>query len=175
MGLQKRAFFCIHLCHKRTPRNMAKKKKSVSSTTVWLIVAGAVVAGYFWLKKQLEYIQIGGVSVPFQKLDGTTVVLGLKVPVINGSAIQVRVTGFAGAIISPTGAIISTVYLSRPALVPRFQETPLEFMSYIRISDVATELYSILSSGKQPDWKGYKIKGQLLVYGIPVPIESSLV
>lgn len=152
---------------------MAKQRKS--NTTTWLIIAGVIVAALWWVKTQIALIQVGSVSVPFQKLDGTTVVLGIKLPIINPSAIPVRVTGFAGAILSPSGAVLSTVYLSRPAAIPRFQQTELDFTSYIRATDALSELYSILTKGGGVDWKGYKIKGQILVYGIPIPVESAIV
>lgn len=150
---------------------MAKKRKS---NTSWLIIAGVVIAGFLWLKHQLGLIQIGSPSIPFQKLDGTTVILGIKLPIINPGAIAVRVTGFAGYILNPDGAVLSTVYLTRPASIPRFQQTELEFTSYIRATDALTEIYNILMKNGKVDWKGYKIKGQLLVYGIPVPVESQI-
>lgn len=152
---------------------MAKKRKSNSSTT-WLIIAGVIVAALWWVKQQINLIQVGSVSIPFQKLDGTTVVLSIKLPIINPGAIAVRITGFAGYILSPDGAVLSTVYLTRPATIPRFQQTELDFTSYIRATDALTELYNILSKGGNVNWKGYKIKGQLLVYGIPVPVESNI-
>lgn len=152
---------------------MAKKRKS--NTTTWLIIAGVVIAGFLWLKHQLSLIQIGSVSIPFQKLDGTTVVLGIRVPIINPSAIAARVTGFAGVILSPQGSVLSTVYLTRPAVIPRFQQTELDFTGYVRATDALSEIYGILTKGGKVDWKGYKIKGQLLVYGIPIPVESQIV
>lgn len=151
---------------------MAKKRKSNTST--WLIIAGVVIAGFLWLKHQLGLIQIGSPSIPFQKLDGTTVILSIKLPIINPGAIAVRVTGFAGYILNPDGAVLSTVYLTQPASIPRFQQTELEFTSYIRATDALTEIYNILMKNGKVDWKGYKIKGQLLVYGIPVPVESQI-
>lgn len=151
---------------------MAKKRKS--STTTWLIIAGVIVAALWWVKQQINLIQVGSVSVPFQKLDGTTVILGIKLPIINPGAIPIRVTGFAGYILSPTGAVLSTVYLTRPATIPRFQQTELDFTSYIRATDALSELYNIVMQGGKVDWKGYRIKGQLIVYGIPVPVESNI-
>ena len=151
---------------------MARKRKS--NTTTWLIVAGLIAAGFLWLKHQLSLIQIGSPSIPFQKLDGTTVILGIKLPIINPGAIAARVTGFAGYILNPEGTVISTVYLTRPASIPRFQQTELDFTTYIRATDALTELYGILSKGGKVNWKGYKIKGQLLIYGIPIPVESAI-
>lgn len=152
---------------------MAKKRKS--NTTTWLIIAGVVIAAFWWVKHQLSLIQIGSPSIPFQKLDGTTVILGIKLPIINPSAIAARVTGFAGYILNADGVVISTVYLTRPANIPRFQQTELDFTSYIRATDALTEIYGILMKGGKIDWKGYKIKGQLLVYGIPIPVESQII
>ena len=151
---------------------MAKSRKS---KTPWLlIIAGAMVVGYWWLKQQIDLIQVGSISIPFQKLDGTTLVLGLKLPIVNASAIAVNVTGFAGYILTPSGAVLSTVFLNRPAHVARYAQTELEFTSNIRATDLATEIFSIIASGQKLDFKGYRIKGQLRIYGIPLPIESNL-
>lgn len=157
-----------------SPTRSAMSRKRKSNTTTWLIIAGVVVAALWWAKNQIALITVGSVSIPFQKLDGTTVVLGIKLPIINPSAIPIRITGFAGAILSPEGAVISTVYLTRPATIPRFQQTELDFTSYIRATDALSELYNILTKGGAVNWKGYKIKGQMLVYGVPVPVESAI-
>src|SRR5690606_18285129 len=95
-------------------------------------------------------------------------------PITNASAIAVNITGFTGFILTPSGAVLSTVFLSRPSPLPRFAQTELDFTSYIRGTDLATELLSILSSGEKPDFKGYKIKGQLRIYGIPLLIETPI-
>lgn len=151
---------------------MAKKRKS--NTTTWLIIGGILVAGFLWLKHQLSLIAVGSPSIPFQKLDGTTVILGIRLPILNPSAIPIRITGFAGYILNPSGAVLSTVYLTKPATIPRFKQSELEFTSYIRATDALSEVYNILMKNGTVDWKGYKIKGQLLVYGIPVPVESPM-
>lgn len=151
---------------------MAKSRKS---KTIWIVILGGLVLGYFWLRQQLNLIQFGTVSIPFQKLEGTTVRLTIALPVINASALAANITGFTGFILNPSGSVISTVFLSKPVTVNRYQEATLEFTTNIGAGGLAMELYNILISGKQPDWKGYKIKGQLRVYGFPVPVESSLV
>lgn len=152
---------------------MAKSRKS--NKTIWIVILGGLVLGYFWLKQQLDLIQFGTVSIPFQKLEGTTVRLTINLPVINASALAAQITGFTGFIVNPSGSVISTVFLSRPVTVNRYQEAVLEFNTNIGAGGLAMELYNILTSGQKPDWKGYKIKGQLRVYGFPVPVESSLV
>ena len=154
---------------------MAKKRKSNNTTTWLLIIGGVLVVGYIWLRQQLDLIQIGSVSIPFQKLEGTSVRLGIRLPITNASALAAKVTGFTGFILTPTGSVLSTVFLDKPAVVNRFAQAELEFTSMLRATDVALELFNILQSGQMPDWKGYRIKGQLRVYGFPLPIESSIV
>ena len=155
---------------------MARKRKSGSGNmTTWLILGGIIIAGYFWLRQQLDLIQVGGISVPFQKLEGTRVHLTIRISIINASSLAAKITGFTGFILSPEGSVLSTVFLTRPANIPRYQQADLDFTSYIGATAIATELYNILSSGQQPNWKGYRLKGQLRVYGLPVPIETTLV
>lgn len=154
---------------------MAKKRKGEINWT--LIIGGLVLlaGGYYWLRKQLDLIQLGGISIPFQKLEGTRIQLTIRVSIINASALSANVTGFTGFLLAPDGSAISTVFLTKPAAIPRYQQADLDFTSYIGAVSIATELYKILSTGKQPDWKGYKLKGQLRVYGFPIPIETALV
>lgn len=155
---------------------MAKKRKSKSNTTTWIVVGIWLLAlGYFWMRQQLGLIQVAGVSIPFQKLEGASVRLGIKVKIINASALAARITGFTGFILSPSGSVISTVFMERPAVVNRFQEAQLDFGSVISGASVAAELWNVLQTGQMPDWKGYRIKGQLRVYGFPLPIETTLV
>lgn len=154
---------------------MAKKGKS---ETKWGWIIGLTIfgiGGYFWLKQQFDLIQVGGISVPFQKLEGTRIHLTIRVSIVNASALAARITGFTGFLLAPDNSVISTVFLTRPASIPRYQQADLDFTSYIGATAIATELYKVLSSGQQPDWKGYKLKGQLRVYGLPVPIETTLV
>lgn len=152
---------------------MSKTRKS--NTTTWIIVIGAALAlGYWWLKNQLQYIQIGSASIPFQKLDGTNIQLGIKLPITNASALAANVTGFAGVLLTPSGSVLSTVFMTRPVVVNRYQNAELDFTSTIRGSDLAVELFNILKTGKKPDFKGYRIKGQLRIYGIPLPIDEPL-
>lgn len=154
---------------------MAKNRKS--DNTPWIIagIVAAAALGYFWLKQQLDLIQVGGITSPFQQLDGTRIRLTIRLTIVNASAISARITGFTGFILSPTGTVISTVFLNRPASIPSFAQSDLDFTSYIGAADLAGELYKIISSGQKPDWKGYKLKGQLRVFGFPVPIETALV
>lgn len=155
---------------------MAKSKKARKSNyTGWIILGGILIAGYFWLRQQLDLIQVGGISVPFQKLEGTRVQLTIRISIINASALAARITGFTGFVLAPDGSVISTVFLTRPANIPRFQQADLDFTTYIGAASVATQLFQVLQSGKQPDWKGYRLKGQLRVYGLPVPIETTFV
>jgi hypothetical protein len=153
---------------------MPNSRKSNRNT--WLIIiAVGLVAGYYWLRQQIDLIQVGSISIPFQKLDGTNIELGIKLPVVNASALAARITGFTGFILTPDGNVISTVFLKRPVVVKRYEQTELDFTSTIRASDIAGELFKILSSGKAPNWKGYRIKGQLRIYGLPLPVDETLV
>lgn len=150
--------------------------KNSSTNWGWIIGIGVVLAGgYYWLRQQLDLIQLGGISVPFQKLDGTRVQLTFRVSIVNASALSANITGFTGFLLSPDGSVISTVFQQRPVRVARYAQADIDFTSYIGAVSIATELYKVLSAGGKPDWKGYKLKGQLRVYGLPVPVETTLV
>lgn len=150
-------------------------KKSSNTLTIVLVIAALLGVGYMWLRSQLGLIQIAGVGVPFQKLDGTNLVLKISVDIINPSAIAARITGFTGYIISPSGNLVSTVFLSQPGTIQRYEQSKLEFTSIVKPTSLLAEVWSVVQSGKMPDWKGYKIKGQLRIYGIPVPVETTIV
>lgn len=154
---------------------MARKSKKSNKTLWWVAIGALLIGGYFWIQKQLDLIQFGTVSIPFQKLEGTTLRLTISLPVINASALAANITGFTGFILNPSGSVISTVFLTKPVVVNRYQQAVLEFTTDIGAGGLAMELLNVLQTGKQPDWKGYKIKGQLRVYGFPVPVESALV
>lgn len=149
----------------------------------WLLAIGGVGAlAYFWLRGQMRLISFGGLSIPFQQLQGGKVNLGLRLPIINASALSARVTGFTGFIKSPSGATIGTVYLSKPATVPQYGQTQLEFKAQIGLSDLATEAGGLLVGGQLPsNWgqvtqylQKYRLVGQLRVFGLPLPIETPL-
>ncbi len=140
----------------------------------WLVLGGILVVGYYWLKQQLGLIEFGNASIPFQKLQGTSIKLGIVIPIINASSLAARVTGFTGVIKSPEGAVIGTVFLERPAVVNRYEQAELRFIATIRLTDVAAEIFGILKDGGEVNWKGYIIKGQVRVYGLPVPLETAL-
>lgn len=174
------AFFVLicaaQLCIKNT-RPMSKKgSKNSNSTAFWIIGGLALLGvGYLWLRQQLGLIQVGAPSIPFQKLDGATIRLGIKLPIVNASALSARITGFSGFILTPEGRVLSTVFLAKPATINRYEEAELEFVSLLRLTDLATEIFGIVTGGGAVNWKGYKIKGQLRVYGLPVPIETAIV
>ncbi len=163
---------------------MAKKrKKSKSKVPVLLVLGGISVAGYFWLSAQIKLISFGGISIPFQQLKDGKINLGLRLPILNASALAANITGFTGFIVSPSGATIGSVFLAEPATVQRYQQNELKFNAQIRITDLATEIGSLLIGGQLPtNWgsimpylKGYKLIGQLRVYGLPLPIEMPLI
>lgn len=155
---------------------MAKKRKSTSGInwTPIVFIGGLLVAGYFWIKQQLGLIEFGNASVPFQKLDGSTIKLGIIIPIINASSLAARVTGFTGVIKAPDGGVLGTVFLSEPTVVNRYAQADMKFMASIRLTDIAAELLDILKANGKVNWKGYQIKGQVRIYGFPVPLESPL-
>lgn len=154
---------------------MAKKKrKSESNLMPWLVLGGILVAGYYWIKQQLGLIEFGNASIPFQKLEGSSIKLGIVIPVINASSLAARITGFTGVLKSPEGKVIGTVFMERPTVVNRYEQAELRFIAMIRLTDIAAEVFGILNDGGNVDWKGYLIKGQVRVYGLPVPLETSL-
>lgn len=159
-------------------------KKSRKSKVSWLLVLGGIgVAGYFWMRSQMRLISFGGISIPFQQLKSGKINLGLRLPILNASALAARVTGFTGFIESPSGAVVGTVFLAEPAVVQRYQQNELKFNAQIGLTDLATEIGSLLIGGQLPtNWgsimpylKGYKLVGQLRVYGLPLPIEMPLI
>lgn len=153
---------------------MAKERKSKSTITPWLILGGFLIAGYYWVKQQLGLIEFGNASIPFQKLEGASIKLGITIPIINASSLAARVTGFTGVIKSPDGGVIGTVFLERPTVVNRYEQADMRFISIIRLTDIAAEIFDIMKGGGQPNWKGYRIKGQVRVYGFPIPLETTL-
>ena len=162
---------------------MGKKRKSGSNVKLLLVLGGVAAAGYFWLRSQVKLISFGSVSVPFQQLKGGRINLGLRLPIINASAIGARVTGFTGFIVAPSGATIGTVFLKNPVKVAPYAQSTLEFAASIGITDVLSEAGSGLFSDTLPtSWsqilpyiKKFKLVGQVRIYGVPVPIEMPLV
>lgn len=164
---------------------MAKKNKSKSGgIPPWLLILGGLgVAGYFWLRSQLRFITFGGAGVPFSQINGGNINLGITVPVVNASALSANITGFAGYIVAPGGALLGTVFLKEPVHVARYQQSNLNFTAVIRLTDLAFEAGGIVLGGNIPTTlpeiqkmlKGYTLKGQLRVYGLPLPIETPLV
>lgn len=156
---------------------MAKKRKGSSGINWTWVIGGLALlgAGYYWLKQQLALIQLAGITIPFQKLEGTQIRLTIRVSIVNASSISANVTGFTGYLLNPDGSVISTVFLIKPVQIPKYGQADLDFASIIGAGAIVSELYQILSSGQQPDWKGYKLKGTLRVYGFPIPVETALV
>ena len=81
---------------------------------------------------------------------------------------------FAGYIKTPSGAVLGTVTLKTPVTVPKGAQGAAEFWAVISLSDAAQEVFSLITSGGKPDWKKYVVEGQAWVYGIPVPVKTSL-
>lgn len=148
---------------------MAKK-----SNKIWLFVLGGGVGLALWLRQQAALIQFGNVSIPFQQLKGGQINLRLTLPIINASSLAARVTGFTGFIVSPSGNLISAVFQTAPATVPRYSQTELNFSTSIRLTDLPAEIASVILSGGSWSIKQYRLKGQVRVYGIPVPIDIPL-
>lgn len=151
---------------------MAKKRKS--KIGLILAIGGLLTAGYFWVKHQLKFLQFGNASVPFQQLKSGVINLGINLPIINASSIGVSMSRFTGYIKTPNGDILGTVALKRQVQVPKGTEGVAEFVAHIRLSDLAGEILSILSGGGNVNWKGYAVEGQAWVYGIPVPVKTSI-
>ena len=145
-------------------------------------MGGIGAASYLWLRSQLRFITYGSLSIPFQQLKDGRINLGLRLPIINASALTANVTGFTGFIVTPSGAPIATVVLAKPTKVARFQESNLEFRASIGLSDLLSEAGSIILGGSLPTdvgqvsayLKNYKLRGQLRIFGIPVPLEMPL-
>jgi hypothetical protein len=160
---------------------MAKK----SSKVPVIIVVGSIAAvGYFWLKSQMRLISFGAMSIPFQQLKGSQLNLGLRLPILNASALAARVTGFTGFILSPSGAQVGTVFLAEPAVVQRYAQNELKFNASISLTALLSEIGGgVLAGGKLPSkpseilayLQNYKIVGQLRVYGLPMPLEMPLI
>lgn len=151
---------------------MAKKRKS--KIGLILAIGGLLTAGYFWVKHQLKFLQFGSASVPFQQIKSGALNLGINLPIINASSIGISMSRFTGYIKSPSGGILGTVALKRPVQVPKGTEGVAEFMAHVRLSDLAGEVYNILSGGGNVNWKGYTVEGQAWVFGIPVPVKTSI-
>lgn len=163
---------------------MAKKSKSrKSKTSLLLIVGGIAVAGYFWLRSQMRLISFGGLSIPFQQIQGGNLNLKLRLPIVNASALAARVTGFTGFIVAPSGATVGSVFLAQPAVVQRYVKSELQFVAQVQLSAVLLEAGGLFAGGNLPgSWgealqylKGYKLVGQLRVYGLPLPLEMPLI
>lgn len=154
---------------------MAKKKESKLGLV--LAIGGIITAGYFWVKHQLQFLQFGSASVPFQQLKGGVVNLGISLPIINASSLGISMNRFAGYIKTPQGAILGTVALQKPVTIAKGSEGAAEFMAHITLASLASELFNIITSGNinQVNWKGYTIEGQAWVFGIPVPVKTSIV
>lgn len=169
------------------PLGMAKSKKGKKSSSFlpgWLIALGIVAgSGWWYLRSQLRFITFGSSSIPFQQISGDRINLGITLPVINASSLAATITGFTGYITSPSGAPLATVFLVQPVRLERFQENILQFKASIRLIDLGLEAGGLVLGGNLPTTlpeilkylKGYTIKGQLRVYGLPLPIETPLV
>jgi hypothetical protein len=152
-----------------------KQRKSAKNYTGWLLFLAVLAgAGYLWIKQQLGLIEFGNASIPFQKLEGGAIKLGIVIPIINASSLAANVTGFAGVIKSPDGGVIGTVFLAEPASVRRYEQADLKFTAMIKLTDIAAEAFDILKNDGKVDWKGYIVKGQVRVYGFPIPLEVPL-
>lgn len=148
---------------------MAKK-----SNNIWWFILGGVGLGAVWLRQQAALIQFGNISIPFQQLKNGQINLRMVLPIINASSLAARVTGFTGYIVSPTGNLISTVFQTAPATVPRYAQSELNFTTSIRLTDLPSEVASVILSGGAWSIKQYRLKGQVRVYGIPIPIDVPL-
>ena len=167
---------------------MAKKS---NSKKLWLIggLAAAIAAGYFWVSAQLKLVSFGNVSIPFQQLKGGQINLGLTLPINNASSLGAQVTGFFGYITAPSGSVVGAVHLAAPASIVPYGQSVMKFKTSIRIGDIGGEILALITGGTLPnditdlaaDWaalskyfKGYRIKGQVRVYGVPLPIDEPL-
>lgn len=151
------------------------KKKDSDSTIAWLGFAALLLGlGYIWLKQQLGLIDFGNPSVPFQKLEGSSIKLGITIPIINSSSLAARVTGFTGVIKAPDGGVIGRVFLNQPVSINRYDQAELKFTAMIRLTDILSEVADILQGGGKVNWKGYVVKGQVRIYGFPIPLETAL-
>lgn len=165
---------CVLLC------GMATSRKS--KVSIFLVLGGIGALVYFWLRSQLNLISFGGLSIPFQQLKDGRINLGLRLPIINASALGARVTGFTGFIKSPSGATVGTVFLAAPVSIPAYQQSELLFKSSIALSDIVSEAGGLILGGQLPNnWgevtqylKQYRLIGQLRVFGLPLPIEMPL-
>lgn len=148
---------------------MAKKLNNI-----WWFILGGVGLGAVWLRQQAALIQFGNISIPFQQLKNGQINLRMVLPIINASSLAARVTGFTGYIVSPTGNLISTVFQTAPATVPRYAQAELNFTTSIRLTDLPSEVAAVILSGGAWSIKQYRLKGQVRVYGIPIPIDVPL-
>jgi hypothetical protein len=156
-----------------------------SDNTIWwaLGLGAAGFALYQWAKSQTSLIQFGSVSVPYQAIKSGSLVLGLRLPVINASAIGARVTGFTGFILTPSGSVIGSVFMDKAASIQPNQKSELAFTAYLKLSDLAFEAGTqALGSGFPTTWpeiqkylKGFRLKGQVRIFGFPIPIEMPLI
>jgi len=158
---------------------MARK----NNTWKWILGLGGFGAvGYFWLKSQANLIQFGSVSVPYQAIKSGNLILGLRLPIINASSLGARITGFTGYILTPAGSVIGTVFMPTVGTVSPYQQAELKFTATLKITDIITEAGTQIIGGTLPTtWneiqkylKGYRLKGQVRVFGIPIPIEMPL-
>jgi len=151
---------------------MAKKRKS-KQVKILLIIGGVLAVGYFWVKHQIQFLQFGNASVPFQQIKSGVLNLGITLPIINASSIGISMSRFIGYIKSPEGAILGTVALEQKVDVPKGSEGEARFLAHIRLTDLVGEVVSIITSGNF-NYKGYVVEGQAWVYGVPVPIKTSI-
>ena len=151
---------------------MAKKRNYTNWILAGIAAGGAI---YFWLRQQAELIQFGNISIPFQQFKNGQINLELALPIINASSLAAKITGFSGFIVSPAGNTISSVFLKAPASVPRYEQSELRFKSSIRPTDALTELFSIIQSGGKLNLKGYRLRGQVRVYGVPIIIDMPII
>lgn len=163
---------------------MAKKSKSNKVILLSLIGIGGVM--YVWLRSQLNLISFGSITVPLpeMKIRNGAFIFGIRLPILNASALAARVTGFTGFITSPNGSQIGTVFLSQPAVVQRYQQNELKFAASVSLSALLTEIGgSVLTGGQLPTnpaevfayLKNFELVGQLRIYGLPLPIKMPLV
>ena len=159
---------------------MAKKNNNWK----WVLGIGAGFGiGYLWLRKQADLIQFGSVSVPYQAIKSGNLILGLRLPIINASSLGARITGFTGYILTPSGSVIGTVFMPTTGTVAPYQQATLGFDATLKIADIITEAGTQIVTGSFPtNWsdiqkylKGFRLKGQVRVFGIPIPIEMPLI
>lgn len=148
-----------------------------------LIVAGILALLYYISKRTINKISVGSPAVRIHTINLNGIELRVDLPIMNESDIPVDVTAFLGQLLYGASSL-GTLTLVRPASLPGFGQSIIEFSLKSGLVGSAYELLNILTKGdpmnmSKIDWSNvdtsqFSVKGTLKVGRIPIDINTKL-